>query len=94
MSGELRSWEDVKKDRLKNPETASAYNDLEGEYKLISAIIQSRLEKKLSQADLAARMGTSQSNISRLESGRYNPSLQFLRRVARALEKDLEVTLK
>ncbi|WP_367153723.1 helix-turn-helix transcriptional regulator [Aminivibrio sp.] len=39
-------------------------------------------------------MGTSQSNISRLESGRYNPSLQFLRRVARALEKDLEVTLK
>ena len=30
MSGELRSWEDVKKDLLKNPETASAYNDLEG----------------------------------------------------------------
>ena len=45
MSGELRSWEDVKNDLLKNPETASAYNDLEGEYRLISAIIQSRLEK-------------------------------------------------
>ncbi|GAB1486887.1 helix-turn-helix transcriptional regulator [Aminivibrio sp.] len=79
---------------LGDPETGSAYNDLEEEYVLIASIMRARLEKGLSQAELAARMGTTQGNISRLESGRYNPSVKFLQRVARALEKELEVTLK
>ena len=94
MNGPVKSWNEVKSEILEEPETASAYNDLEEEYVLIASIMRARLEKGLSQAELAARMGTTQGNISRLESGRYNPSVKFLQRVARALEKELEVTLK
>lgn len=94
MNGPVKSWNEVKNEMLRDPETDSAYNDLEEEYVLIASIMRARLEKGLSQAELAARMGTTQGNISRLESGRYNPSVKFLQRVARALEKELEVTLK
>ena len=94
MNGPVKSWNEVKNEMLGEPETASAYNDLEEEYVLIASIMRARLERGLSQAELAARMGTTQGNISRLESGRYNPSVKFLQRVARALEKELEVTLK
>ena len=89
-----KSWNEVKNEMLRDLETASAYNELDEEYVLIASIMRARLEKGLSQAELAARMGTTQGNISRLESGRYNPSMKFLQRVARALEKELEVTLK
>ena len=94
MKDNRKSWNEVKNEMLRDPETDSAYNDLEEEYVLIASIMRARLEKGLSQAELAARMGTTQGNISRLESGRYNPSVKFLQRVARALEKELEVTLK
>jgi len=88
------SWEEVKKELLQNPETASAYDDLKEEYSLIASISAARLEKGLTQAELAERIGTTQGNISRLESGRHNPSVLFLRKVARALEKELEVTFR
>lgn len=88
------SWEEVKKELLQNPETASAYEDLEEEYALVASIIGARLEKGLTQTELAEKIGTTQGNISRLESGRYNPSVRFLRRVARALEKELEVSFR
>ncbi|MDD2621155.1 MAG: helix-turn-helix transcriptional regulator, partial [Syntrophomonadaceae bacterium] len=39
-------------------------------------------------------VGTQKSNISRLESGTYNPSLDFLSKVARSLGKEVQVTLK
>ena len=94
MNDPVKPWSEVKNEMLRDPETASAYNELDEEYVLIASIMRARLEKGLSQAELAARMGTTQGNISRLESGRYNPSVKFLQRVARALEKELEVTLK
>ena len=65
----------------------------EAEYKIIEEIIMARKEKKLTQKDLAELIGTKQSNISRLESGNYNPSLDFLNRIAFAMGKELEVRM-
>lgn len=48
-----------------------------------------RLSAGLSQAQLAAAVGTSQSRIARLEAGKEDPSLGFLRRLAAALDTDL-----
>ena len=48
----------------------------------------------MTQAELAKRVGTQKSNISRLESGNYNPSLDFLAKVAEALGKNLNVQFK
>jgi transcriptional regulator with XRE-family HTH domain len=46
----------------------------------------------MTQSELAEKAGTRQSSIARLESGSYNPSLRFLKKVAEALDARLEVT--
>ena len=87
------SWEDIKKELLKNPATYKEYKSLEPEYKIISQMIKIRTEQGLTQKELADKIGTRQSNISRLESGEYNPSLEFLKKVAIGLDKELIVSL-
>lgn len=81
-------WE---KEALKDPKFKAEYDKLKPEFTLISAIIEARAKKKLTQKDLARKMGTKQSVISRLESGSANPSFGFLKRLAKALNSDLEI---
>ena len=52
---------------------------------------QVRKEQGMKQERLAEKVGTRKSNISRLESGRYNPSLDFLEKVAGGLGREIEV---
>jgi len=63
-------------------------------YEIISQIIEARIKQNITQEELALRVGTQKSNISRLESGTYNPSLDFLAKVARSLGKEIQVILK
>jgi len=77
---------------MQDPDFRKAYKDLEPEYALIRAIIESRIKKNISQKMLAKRLGTGQSAVSRLESGTYNPSFKFLQKLAKALETDLTLT--
>ena len=53
-----------------------------------------RKSQGMTQESLAELVGTKKSNISRLESGRYNPSLDFLVRVAGGLGKQIQVKVK
>lgn len=53
-----------------------------------------RRSQGMTQESLAQRVGTKKSNISRLESGRYNPSLDFLVKVAGGLGKQIQVKVK
>ncbi len=69
------------------------YERLKPRYALIARLINARKEKNMTQAEMAARMGTTKSNISRLESGTYNPSLDFLIRAAASLDKHIEFSL-
>jgi len=59
----------------------------------IEEIKTARKENHLTQHELAELIGTKQSNISRLESGGYNPSLEFLGKIAGAMGKKLEVRI-
>lgn len=61
---------------------------------IISKIVQVRLEKELSQTQLAKLTGMHRSNICRIESGRQNISIDTLIRVFDALGKDISITLK
>ncbi|HPZ09964.1 MAG TPA: helix-turn-helix transcriptional regulator [Candidatus Eremiobacteraeota bacterium] len=88
------SWEEIKKDLLKDPEFAKEVKLLEPEYEMVKQIIKARIELNLSQKELANRVGTKQSNISRLEGGNYNPSIQFLKKVAHGLGKELHISFK
>lgn len=78
---------------MKDPEIKAEYDRLGPEYEIIEAIIRKRLETGMSQRQLAQIMGTKQSALSRLESGTYNPSLAFLKKVAAALGSQLHITL-
>jgi len=86
-------WSEAKSIILKNEDVRNELKINEAEYKIIEEIIMARKEKKLTQKDLAELIGTKQSNISRLESGNYNPSLDFLNRIALAVGKELEVRM-
>lgn len=86
-------WKEAKKQLLKDPELVAELEHNETEYQLISEIIQARVDQKITQQELAERIGTRQSNISRLESGNYNPSLEFIEKVAAALGKKVEIHL-
>lgn len=86
-------FSEVKRRLLSDSKVEAAYKELAPTYEMIKQIIKARTEQNLTQADLAKKMGTKQSNISRLESGSYNPSLSFLQKVALSLGKDLHIVL-
>ena len=61
---------------------------------MISQIIEERNAQRLAQEELAFRVGTQKSNISRFESGSYNPSLDFLVKVAKSLGKEVHIEIR
>jgi predicted transcriptional regulator len=77
-----------------DPELYTEYKALEPEYEVIGQIIRVRNEQHLSQKDLADKIGIKQSNISRLESGNYNPTLEFLKKIAGGLGKELHIEFR
>ena len=83
--------DDVKRILLHDEETKQEYNNLEVMYEIKREIIRLRTENKLSQAELAEKVGTKQSATSRLETGEYNPTIEFLSKVAVSLGKKLEI---
>jgi len=87
------NWSKAKTIILKNKEVQNELKMNEAEYKIIEEIIMARKEKNLTQKGLAELIGTKQSNISRLESGNYNPSLDLLIKIAQAMDKKLEVRI-
>lgn len=94
MSNAGISFDEMEKELLKDEEFRAEYEKLKPRYEAIEQVIKARKEQNMTQAELAKRVGTQKSNISRLESGNYNPSLDFLAKVSEALGKSLSVRLK
>lgn len=74
----------LKDELLADPEVRRAYDELAPEYEIARAIVRARSAAGLSQAELAERMGTAQSYVARLESGRTLPSTRTFLKVAEA----------
>ncbi len=89
----MKSYTKFKQQLFKDKQIRQAYEDLGPEFLLVRTILAKRIERGLTQAQLARKMGTKQSAIARLESGNYNPSIAFLEKVARALKTQLVVSL-
>lgn len=88
-----KTYSQLEKRLLKDKEIKKAYDDLGPEFAVISMIIEKRIERGMSQKELAKKIGTKQSAISRLESGSYNPSISFLKKVSGALGAELKISL-
>ncbi|WHH60065.1 helix-turn-helix transcriptional regulator [Petroclostridium sp. X23] len=87
-------FSELKELLVKDEEFKAEYEKLKPRYGVISQIIEARISQNITQEELALRVGTQKSNISRLESGTYNPSLDFLAKVAKCLGKEVHVTLE
>ena len=86
-------FDEIKARLLGNPEVRAEYDSLAPEFEISAELLKARLRAGLSQAELAARMGTSQSAIARLESGRTLPSTKTLLRYAEATGNKFHVRL-
>lgn len=78
---------------LKSARYRAAYEALEPEFELARSLLRARRRAGLSQAELARRMGTTQSVVAKLESGRSLPSTRTLHRYAEATRSRLKITL-
>lgn len=86
-------FEQVRSELFQDEAFKEEYEKLRPRYEVIDQIIEARKAQHMTQAELAKRIGTQKSNISRLESGTYNPSLDFLIKVANALGKQIKITM-
>lgn len=87
----MDDWEKHKKQLLKDPEFRKLYEETRPEFEIARAVIRARIERGLTQKQLAEKLHTRQSVISRLENMRTVPSLSFLKRLAVALNASLSV---
>ena len=94
MSKAGAKFSDVREFLMMDEEFKSEYEKLKPRYDVISQIIEERAKQNITQEELAFRVGTQKSNISRLESGTYNPSLDFLIKVAHSLGKEMKIILE
>jgi len=87
-------FEEFKRELLSDPEVKREYDALAPEFEIAEQIIKARIERKISQAELAKRMNTGQAVVSRLEGANGSPSLALLKRLARALGIKLQLTIQ
>ena len=88
---ELIDHKDLKEELFESEEVKEEYDKLNVIYEIKKQIIRYRIENDLTQRELADKIGTKQSAISRLENDDYNPSVEFLDKIAKALDKKLEI---
>ncbi|MGO8759129.1 MAG: helix-turn-helix domain-containing protein [Terracidiphilus sp.] len=76
----------------KDPKYVAAYDALEAEFALASAMIEARAAANMTQEQVAREMGTTQAVIARLESGKVLPSTRTLKRFAEATGTRLRIS--
>ncbi len=79
---------------LKDPAHKAAYDALEDEFALAGALIEARSKADMTQEQVAEAMGTTQTVIARLESGRTMPSTRTLERFAKATGTRLRISFE
>ncbi len=81
----MKTLDQVKAEILANPAVKAEYDALAEEFAVAHELIAARARAGLTQAEVAQRMGTTQSVVARLESGRRPPSLRTVQRYAQAV---------
>ncbi len=87
-------FDEIEKRLLKDKEFKAEFEKLKPRYELIAQVVDARNKLNITQEELALRVGTQKSNISRFESGSYNPSLDFVTRLAKSLGKEVHISIE
>jgi len=83
---------EYKENRIKDPNFAKSYEEIQPELNVIRALIDARISKNMTQKELAEKTGIAQTEISKLENGTRNPSIKLLQRLADGMGMVLNVT--
>ena len=86
-------FQDYLEEQLRNPEFRKYYNKYSKQVDIAYQILQLRKKRGISQAQLAKKIGTKQSNVARMESGQQNFSVEILEKIAKATGSRLEIAL-
>lgn len=89
----MKSYKSFKSELLKDEAIKKAYDELGPEFSVVEKLIDRRIKQGLTQYELAEKLGTKQSAISRFESGATNPTIHFLYKLADALDTKLKITV-
>ena len=81
----MKTLKTLKAQLLADPSTRAAYDAQADEFAVARELIAARTQAGLTQADVAERMGTTQSTVARLEGGKRPPSLRTVQRYAQAV---------
>ena len=81
----MKTLKTVKAQLLADPDTRAEYDALAPEFETARELVAARARAGLTQEEVAARMGTTQSTVARLESGKRPPSLRTVQRYALAV---------
>ena len=87
----MKTFEDYKKQQMQDPELVRDYEAIQPEMDVIRAIVNARTSQNLTQNELAKRTGINQADISKLENGTRNPSVNLLKRLAEGMGMSLKI---
>ena len=87
----LLDFQDYLDEKLKDPVFKKYYDEFGRQLEIAYALLQMRKKAKLSQAQVAKKLDTSQSNIARIEAGNENVTVQTLEKFAKVYKKDLKI---
>lgn len=87
----MKTFDNYLKEQLDNTEFANEYKNIQPDMDIIRAIVSARTSQNLTQKQLSEKTGIDQSDISKLENGTRNPSVNLLKRLADGLGMDLKI---
>lgn len=87
----MKTFKDYKKQQMQDTELSREYEAIQPEMDVIRAIVNARTSQNLTQNELAKRTGINQADISKLENGTRNPSINLLKRLAEGMGMNLKI---
>ena len=87
----MKTLQELKKEQMKNPEFVKEYDAIQPEMDVIRAIVDARTSQNITQKELAEKTGINQADISKLENGTTNPSINLLKRLAEGMGMVLKI---
>ncbi len=87
----MRTFRDSLNERLKDENFKKEYEQIQPEMEIIKTLVAARKEQNMTQSDLAKVTGINQADISKLENGNRNPSLNMLKKLAEGLGMCLKI---
>ena len=87
----MKRFDTFLEEQMKDPDFNNEFENLQPEVDVIRAIVDTRTSQNLTQKQLSERTGINQADISKLENGTRNPTLNMLKRLAKGMNMELKI---